>query len=121
MTASARAAPPNSLVLIGDTSDWVLPESMGQSLISATDSCVAVGCRAADDGETEFVLGSAREVDPGEPPAFEAVLRTPSRRIAVCSVLGESILDAGVDGQRTRVRVWLNDPVEPDRIIVGFA
>ena len=65
MATSTRVKPPNSLVLVEDSSGGELPTSMNQSLIAATASCVAVGCRSEDDGETEIVLGHCSGVDTG--------------------------------------------------------
>ncbi len=120
MATSAKVAPPNSVVLVTDPSNGEIPRTLGGSLIAATSSCVAIGCRSEVDGETEFTLGTTREVDPGNRPAFEGELKTPSRKIAVRSVLGQTILEAPVQQEQTTIRVWLNDPKEPDRVIVGI-
>jgi hypothetical protein len=90
------------------------------SLVACTDSCVAVGCLCDVDGETEFMFGEAREVDPGGHPVFHGKLKTPTRRLALRSVIGQTILEAPVPGPETVVTVWANDPSEPDRVIVGI-
>lgn len=77
MAVSTRVAPPNSLVLIEDSSGSDIPTSMNQSLIAATDSCIAIGCRAEDDGETEIVLEHCSSVDTDDRLEFEGLLRTP--------------------------------------------
>jgi len=120
MATSVKIAPPNSVVLVADPSDGEIPDTMGGSLIAATNSCVAVGCRSEADGETEFTLGRTDEVDPGSRPAFEGNLKTPNRKIAVRSVLSKTILEAPVPQQHTTIRVWVNDPKEPDNVIVGI-
>lgn len=120
MTISTRLAPPNSLVLIEDPSGGEIPDSMNQSLISATDSCIAVGCRAEDDGETEIVLGNCNKVDTGEQPMFDGLLRTPTRKLVVRTVLGITLLEMPVSETQTRLRIWVNDPTEPDRIAIGI-
>ena len=120
MTVSAKVAPPNSLVLIADPSDGEIPDTMGGSLIAATSSCIAVGCRSEIDGETDFVLGAAREVDPGNGPVLTGRLETPSRKLAVRSVVGQTILEALVPDRVTSIRIWVNDPNEPDRVTIGI-
>lgn len=72
------------------------------------------------DGETEVTVGSAEEVGPGGLPAFDADLETPHRAVAVWTVEDERILEVPVPGTQTRVRVWVNHPVEPDKVIVGL-
>jgi hypothetical protein len=72
------------------------------------------------DGETELALGAGTVVNPGEPPAFEGKLETPRRWLEISSVLGDSILMTPVLQHETAVRIWVNDPKEPDRVIVGI-
>lgn len=121
MTTSMKTAPPNSLVLIVDASSGEIPKSMQGSLISSTESCIAVGCQSEIDGETEFTLGASQDIDPGSHPDFEGELRTPSRKVVVRSVLGQTMLEMPVAGQKTKVRVWVNDSREPNSVIIGVA
>jgi hypothetical protein len=72
------------------------------------------------DGETEVTLGSAGEVDPGELPAFDAMLETPNHAVVVSTVEDETVLSARVPGSETRVRIWVNHPTEPDNIVIGL-
>jgi hypothetical protein len=121
MSKSAKIAPPYSLVLVGDPSGREIPDIVPGSVIASTSSCIAVGCLSEVDGETDFTLGATRDVNPGIDPAFEGELKTPNRTIAIRSVLGQTILEAPVPQEQTTVRVWVNDPKEPDRVTVGIA
>jgi len=113
-----RIAPPNSLVLIEDRDGGVIPDSMNQSLVAVTDSCIAVGCRAEDDGETEIILGVSASLDIGGYLVFEGCLRTPSKRVVVRNVLGDTLLEAPALATKTQLKIWANDLTEPDRIVV---
>ena len=113
--------PPHSLVVIGDPEGAEIPESTNRSAISATESCVAIGCRAEDDGETEILLGRRDSLDPGQTPAFSRRLVTPSGRISIRTVLGETLLVALTGAVETTVTIWVNDDREPNRVIVGFS
>ena len=120
MADSKRLAPPYSIVLISDPVGGEVPYGVRGQLIVATNSSVAVGCLDKVDGETEFVLGASAEVDPGEPPTFEGKISTPSRRLEISSMLRDSILTTPVPQHETMVRIWVNAPKQPDRVIVGF-
>lgn len=120
MTTSTRIAPPNSLVLVEGSQGGEIPTSMQQSLIAATDSCIAIGCRAEDDGETEITLGPSGKVDIGKRPAFEGSLQTPTRKVTVRTVHGVTLLEMSVPTKETKLKIWVNDPSEPDRIAVGI-
>ena len=118
---SKTLSPPNSLVLIEGLNGGEVPRDMAGSLIASTRSCIAVGCKSEADGETHLTLGRAHEVDPAGPPAFEGTLETPDRRVVVRTVSGEALLEHPVRGARTLIRVWVNDPEEPDDIRIGIS
>jgi hypothetical protein len=120
VTRSARQALPNSLILIEDSKGGEIPNSMNNSLVVATSSCIAIGGRSEDDGVTEVVLGSYSKVDPREPPIFEGWIETPSRELTVKTVLGATMLKMHVPTHETRLMIWVNDSFEPDHIIIGI-
>jgi hypothetical protein len=72
------------------------------------------------DGETDVTLGLAREVDPVAMPAFDGPLETPSRLVVIWTVEGKIVLKASVQDTHTRIRIWVNHPREPDRVIIGL-
>jgi hypothetical protein len=119
MASTISVAPPYSVVLVEDAVGGDIPEVMGRATIKATDSCIAIACLAEIDGETEITLADAKSVDPGSAPAFDEQLRTPSRKIIVRSVEGTTFLELPVPTAVTRVRVWVNDSQEPDRVLIG--
>ena len=122
MTAlTTKTAPPNSIVLVSDVASIDVPASMGGSVISATNACVAVGCLSEDDGETELTLAPLSAVDRSDTPIYQGVLATPTRRVAIRSVLGQRLLELPVTQDRTSIKVWVNDPTEPDKVVVGVA
>lgn len=51
-------------------------------------------------------------------PTFDGVLDTPGRKVAVCSVFDEVVLELAVAAKRTRVRIWTNDHAEPSEIYI---
>jgi hypothetical protein len=110
--------PPNSLILIMDYTSGQVPETMGNELVSATRSCIAVGCRSEDDGPTEVHLAESHEVTPSEALRFDGEISTPSKKLSICSVLNQEILSTHVHGTTTRVRVFANHAMEPDRILI---
>ena len=120
MSVSARIAPPNSLLLVSDERGGEIPQSQAGALLTFTSSCIAIGSLCEIDGETEITLGQADEVDPGGEPHFEGSLETPTRRLAVRTVLGDTVLEVWVPDLRTSLRIWVNDSAEPDKIVVGF-
>jgi hypothetical protein len=120
MSASRKIRPVNSLIFISDPAGGVIPEWIRDALILSTSSCISVGCYPEQDGPTEVILGGAQEVDPGFPPAFDRDLETPHRAVIVSTVERNTILQSKVTTMRTRVRIWVNHPRWPDKVIVGL-
>jgi hypothetical protein len=115
---TADIAPPSSLLLIMDRSAGRLPESMAGRLVAFTRTCVAVGTRSADDGTTCVTLDNISGPLPHHELVFDGALDTPSRKLAVCSVLDEVVLEIEVATERVRVMVWANDRTEPTEVHV---
>ena len=53
-------------------------------------------------------------------PAFNDLLQIPSRRLAVHTIDGKSLLETTVSSNVIRLRVWTNDASEPDEITLGI-
>ncbi len=118
---TASIAPPNSVILVMDPDTGEIPQTMGNQVVSATESCIAIGCRSEDDGPTEIILESATEVKPSNVDlVFDGELSTPNRTLSICTVMNEDIMAVAVDGAKTRIRVYVDDPTEPIRVIVHF-
>ncbi|MBL0898535.1 MAG: hypothetical protein IBJ17_07545 [Reyranella sp.] len=121
MIKKAILAPRNSQIVICDPGHEVeVPRWKRNANHASTDTCILMGCLMDADGPTHFKLGEIDEVDPGRPPAFQGELKTPTRKIALESVDGHTVLDAPVPHERTMIRVWTNHEREPDEVIVGF-
>jgi hypothetical protein len=72
------------------------------------------------DGVTEVTLGPAVEVNPGTTAAFDGELETPSRGVTVSTVEWENLLEERVRSAITRIRIWVNHPIEPDKVTIGW-
>jgi hypothetical protein len=124
MAEFARLAPPYSIVAVEDISRGEPPKLADSSRIAATESCIIVGTLCEIDGETEFRLGTRREVDPGTAPAFQGRLKTPSGKLVIRSVpvdidSDDIILEMPAPQPEAMIYIWTNHPTEPDQIIIG--
>lgn len=114
-------APPNSIIFVADpTHPYEVPDDNGSALVTATSSCISVGTRSAGDGETIIKLG--RHPSPsGDPLVFDGLLDTPGRLVAVIDSGADQILTMQVTERRSHVRIWANDPTEPNVIQIEVA
>lgn len=118
-TVEAYVRPANSLLLLLDSSTTDLPGAMGERLIAASSSCVAVGTKSEADGPTRVQI-SDEGVRNSQPDllAFEGRVQIPSGRLAVESVQGERYLELAWREPEAIVKIWLNHRFEPDEILV---
>jgi hypothetical protein len=120
MSSSIEVAAPNALLLISDVGGGAPPDTMLEGLFASTPSCIAVGCMSDTNGKTQVTVGTTQELRPLDPPAFDGQLETPSRAISIWTVEDVTILQTAVSHQKTRVRVWVNHPSEPNEVVIAL-
>jgi hypothetical protein len=115
-----KVRPVNSLLFIADPEGGQAPKPVRGVRLRSTSSCVSVGCYPEQDGPTEVLLGDSTDVNPGFEPIFDGNLKTPNRAVVVSTAVYEKLLEAPVPDTHTRIRVWVNHPRWPDKIIIGM-
>ena len=113
-----RVAAPKALVLVEDSDGGDIPLLVAGRLVAASPTCIAIGC--ASSAETEVAVGglgltSATTAQ----PAFDGRLATPSRKVAVRTVSGVTLMEVTVPTTETRVLVSTNAPTEPTELTIG--
>jgi hypothetical protein len=81
---------------------------------------VVVGCRSSQDVETDLVLLSQGEKTPPERPAYDGTIETPQAIVLVATSERNRLGKVHVGSTATRVRIWINHPVERDTIHVAL-
>jgi hypothetical protein len=114
-----KLSPPNSIIFINDATGGRVPEIGPQGALWWTSSCIAVGTRMELDGPTRITLGRRAVVAPARAPNLEMRLATPSGRVVVALSDTRAVLSEFVRGQTALLSVWINDPREPDEIVIG--
>lgn len=120
MRETKRVALEGSMFSVSDPQARApLPRRSGSSRIAADSNYLVVGTLMSQDGDTEVTLSdSMSEVSARGVPAFDGTIETPSRRLVLQSADLEVFLEMKTTGLRSRVRVWSNDPREPDQIAI---
>ena len=120
MKTKTTISVPNSVLLVMDQVNGVIPDAMSGGLIATTPSCIAVGTASESDGNVEIELtDESPEVDEQMRCVSESKLQTPNREVAVCSIHDDKLLAIHVNHDISVVQVWVNHMTEPDRIIVA--
>lgn len=111
--------PKNSVILIMDRTIGEVPETMSNQLVAFSTSCVAVGTLSEYDGETQISLSDKiNESSSCKILAFDGNLETPSKMISICTVLDEPLIEHQVSKKLTRIKIYVNDRTEPNKIRV---
>jgi hypothetical protein len=120
MISKVRIAPPNSLFFISDKSGGEAPNITREGRLWSKPSCVAVGCLAFMDGETEVSIGGAREVKPAGALVFGGNVETPSRLIVVSTSDRKQLLKFATPTGNTRVRIGRTIRLSRTRFQLGW-
>ena len=62
MKLECSVSAPNSVILLGDSESADVPKMLDKSIVSATDTCVAIGTLMELDGETRILLTDEHKV-----------------------------------------------------------
>ena len=115
-----RVVVPEALLLVEDPSGGELPLTIPGQLATATDTSIAVGCSASS--ATEITVGDSGVAHAVTIVAvFDGTLSTPTRRLAVRTLRGATLLEVVVPSTATRVRITANAPSEPTALVIGVA
>jgi hypothetical protein len=115
-----RVSAPEARVLIEDSGGSEPPLTIPGQLVASTANSIAVGCAAS--AVTEVAIADIALVPASwATPVFEGRLETPTRRIAVRTILGATLLEVVVPSTKTELRIWANDRTEPTELTIGVA
>lgn len=88
--------------------------------IAATQDCINIPCLYWNDGDTTITLGPFGEVHRSDEPAFDNMLNTPDKKIIVFDANEPEMASAVVPTDRTRIRIWVNHPTDPDQVTIAW-
>jgi hypothetical protein len=120
MRLAVTAALPNAIVFVMDYEFGELPESMGGRRIAAKPTCIVVGTLHEQFGNTELVLtDQIDEIDQTNMHViFDGHIECPSGELSLVSALDEKLISMPLKSTHVRVRVFVNDDIEPDRVAI---
>jgi hypothetical protein len=121
MIIESKVAVDNSVILVMDGVDVEVPQSMGGGVIASTPTCIAIGTLAEMDGSPTIILTDEKYT--GESSlnmrlAYAGKLLTPRKEITVFTVALQPLAHLAVVDVETNVEVWLDDEIEPERIVI---
>jgi hypothetical protein len=73
---------------------------------------------SADDGSSEFKIVRRVDNSEGLKLVFDGFALTPDKVLFLMTVNHDLLLKTLVEQTRMRICIWVNHPVEPDKIII---
>ena len=120
MIVTKRISPPYLQFFICDST---LPENPVQGVekieIISNGKSLSVPCAYWEEAETELIVGSPEEVEGPQAPQFDTVIPTPSRSIIFHDALLAELLDYPTQTAETRIRIWTDGSILPERVVVA--
>jgi hypothetical protein len=118
MVRSTKVALRHALLFISDRSGGRPPDITRDASVWSTPSCVAIGCLSFVDGETKVTMGQTFKVDRAHNLVFDGELETLDGRVVVTTADRQILLDEQGTVPKSRIRIWSNDQVRPDSVII---
>jgi len=120
---TARVCPPHPILFLEDAVGGEPPIFRPEDLprqACATATTISFLLCGDPELETEVVIGTRAEVDPGREPKFVKEIPTPSRLIRVVEVDDTEVFAVPVPNVTTRVSLWFSHPVWSAKVIIGL-
>ncbi|AWC21897.1 hypothetical protein CO731_01351 [Aminobacter sp. MSH1] len=115
-----RIAPEYASFYIAGSRKVEVPIGGEPRTVRASRDCINMSCLNSQDGDTVVFLGWADDLGRLEKPIHDGVLNTNSGVVIVFDANMPEILSMAVPTPETRVRIWANRLLEPDRIQIGL-
>lgn len=120
MSTIIKISPEYSSFYIAGNTSVDVPFDFQERLIPHTPDCISVPCLNRDDGNTTVTIGRFSDMAELEIPAFDGRLDTPDRVFVLFDAITPQFARIEVENVATRLRIWLNDLVEPTLVIIAW-
>jgi hypothetical protein len=100
--------------------DVDIPVHMDRQGIFVSDDCVNIPAYYWSDGDTNVTLGPYSEIVEARKPDCDTILNTPNREIILFDANEPQYAILQVPSAKTRIRVWMDHPVEPSNVTIAW-
>ncbi|MCA0344224.1 hypothetical protein P9A16_31885 [Shinella sp. 838] len=97
-----------------------IPVHMDRQGIFVSNDCVNIPAYYWSDGDTHVTLGPYSEVAEAREPDSDTILNTPNQQLILFDANEPRYAIAQVPSTKTRIRVWMDHPVEPSNVTIAF-
>lgn len=97
-----------------------IPLHMDKQGIFSSPDCINVPALYWNDGDTHVTFGPASEITEARKPDFEGILNTSDKELILFDANEPQYAIADVPSTKTRIRVWIDHPTEPEYVIIAW-
>lgn len=113
-------APEYLSIYIAGRTDVDIPMHMDRQGIFASSQCINLPAYDWNHGDTNVTFGPFDELNETAKPTFDGVLDTAQKQLIVFGATVSEYFKTTVPLTKTRVRVWLDHPVEPSNVVIAW-
>ena len=108
----------NGMLFIHDAGRIEPPEYQ-DAAFSFNDQCISIRAKHEQEGRCQVTLGPLSQVGLQRPADLSHPIKTKNRQVIITLVAGDPVMILPVSTDSTRLSIWLNDPNEADKIVIG--
>lgn len=97
-----------------------IPLHMDRQGTFASSDCINVPAYYWSDGDTNVTFGPISEITGIRKPDFDGILNTPNNELILFDAIEPEFASAHVPSTKTRVRVWIDHPIEPENVVIAW-
>ena len=97
-----------------------IPLHMDRRGIFSSPDCINVPALYWNDGDTSVTFGPILEITETREPDFDGILNTPNNELILFDAIEPEFASTHVPSQKTRIRIWIDHPSEPENVTVAW-
>ncbi|RYZ75308.1 MAG: hypothetical protein EOP04_33480 [Proteobacteria bacterium] len=97
-----------------------IPTHMDRRGVLSSNDCILIPAHYWSDGDTDVTFGPASEITETRNPDFDGILNTPNNEIILFDANNPQFAISRVPSAKTRIRVWMDHPSEPENVIIAW-
>lgn len=97
-----------------------IPTHRDRRGVLSSPDCILVPALYWYNGDTDVTFGPASEIMQAGQPDFDGMLNTPNKEIILFDALEPQYAIAPVPSTKTRIRVWMDHPEEPQNVTIAW-
>ena len=97
-----------------------IPTHMDRRGVLSSKDCILIPAYYWSDGDTNVTFGSISEMTGIRKPDFDGILNTPNNELILFDAIEPEFASAHVPSTKTRIRVWIDHPIEPENVVIAW-